>query len=126
MFETPFNKVLSYSPHELIQRLEKNLRKKYLSEKLFVLPSCPRHLARLVHKLRLNTWNTKYSRDITCICKENISIRHLLFECSILTQAYKEQNIFTKNTDSVDSVINSPCFFDIAVVIAQSPIAKLL
>ena len=28
-----------------------------------------RYLAREIYKLRLNSWNTKYSQNVTCVCK---------------------------------------------------------
>nr|AXL95387.1 conotoxin-like precursor unassigned superfamily 17 [Conus ermineus] len=52
------------------------------------LPSCLRHIVRLIHKLRLNTWNTKYSHGSTSVRRENFSVHHLLFERSVLTSHY--------------------------------------
>ena len=42
-----------------------------------------RYLARVIYKLRLNSWNTKYSQNATCICKNMLSVKHILLECPI-------------------------------------------
>ena len=41
---------------------------KLKKESKFAIPSCSRYLARVIYKLRLNTWNTKYSQNVTCVC----------------------------------------------------------
>ena len=43
--------------------------------------SCPRNVASLIYKLRLNSWKTKYSENISCICLGKISVHHIFFEC---------------------------------------------
>nr|AXL95626.1 conotoxin-like precursor unassigned superfamily 17 [Conus ermineus] len=88
------------------------------------LPSCPRHIVRLIHKLRLNTWNTKYSHGISCVCRENISVHHLLFDCSVLTPLYEEKGIQMNNFDNVNTVLYGSYVAEIAMVISQSLVAK--
>ena len=58
--ETSYSNLL-LSSHEIISILEKNVHKQTERSK-FAIPSCSRHLARVIYKLRLNTWNTKYSQ----------------------------------------------------------------
>nr|AXL95723.1 conotoxin-like precursor unassigned superfamily 17 [Conus ermineus] len=106
--------------------MEKYIHKKNLSRKMSSLPSCLRHIVRLIHKLRLNTWNTKYSHGITCVCRENISVHHLLFECSVLTTLYQEKGIEMSNFDNVSTVLYGSHVAEIAMVISQSPVAKCL
>ena len=36
-----------------------------------------RYLARVIYKLRLNSWTTKYSQNVTCVCKNILSGEHL-------------------------------------------------
>ena len=35
--------------------------------------------------LRLNSWNTKYSQNVSCVCKNVLSVKHILLECPITT-----------------------------------------
>ena len=41
----------------------------------------PRNLSSLAHRLALNSLRTKYCQDVTCICKEKLTIEHL-FQCN--------------------------------------------
>ena len=63
MSETLYNNLL-LSSHEIISVLEKNVYKQTEKSK-FAVPSCSRYLARVICKLHLNTWNTKYSQNAT-------------------------------------------------------------
>ena len=74
--------------HDLHHRLCGSLKSKLnllFKEKMKLKPYkrifCPRYITCLIHKLRMNSWKTKYSKDITCVCKEPLSIHHILMEC---------------------------------------------
>ena len=56
----------------------------------FAIPSCSRHLVRVIYKLRLNTWNTKYSQNVTCVCKNILSVKHILLECPITPELFQK------------------------------------
>ena len=88
MAETAYNNLLS--SHEVISILEKNVYKQIEKSK-FAIPSCPRYLARAIYKLRLNTWNTKYSQNMTCVCKNILYVKYILLECPITTWLFKEE-----------------------------------
>ena len=47
-------------------------------------------LARVIYKLRLNSWNTKYSQNVTCVCKNTLSVKHILLECPITTELFQK------------------------------------
>ena len=91
-------KCLSHHPvtyYYRLMRLFQYLRrmcvnKLYLKSK-FAKPSCSRYLARVIYKLRLNTWSTKYSHNVTCVCKNIISVKHILLECSITTKLFQKK-----------------------------------
>ena len=59
MSETSYSNLL-LSSYEIISILEKNVYKQ-TEKSRFAIPSCLGYLARVIYKLRLNTWNTKYS-----------------------------------------------------------------
>ena len=54
------------------------------------IPSCSRYLARVIYKLRLNSWNTKYSQNVTCVCKNILPVKHILLECPITTELFQK------------------------------------
>ena len=70
---------LLLSSHEITSILEKTMYKQIQKSK-FAIPSCSRYLARVIYKLRLNSWNTKYSQNVTCVCKNILSVKHILLE----------------------------------------------
>ena len=84
--ETSYSNLL-LSSHEIISILQKNVYKQIEKSKV-AIPSCSRHLARVIYKLRLNTWNTKYSQNVTCVCKNILSVKHILLECPITTELF--------------------------------------
>ena len=38
----------------------------------------------------LNSWNTKYSQNVTCVCKNILSVKHILLECPITTELFQK------------------------------------
>ena len=66
MSEISYSNLL-LSSHEIISILEKNVYKQ-TEKSRFAILSCSRYLARVIYKLCLNTWNTKYSQNVTCVC----------------------------------------------------------
>ncbi len=76
-------------------------------------------------KLRLNTWNTKYSNKL-CICQNPISIEHILLECDELRAVYINNNINIDQFNDVTSVLYSALITDIANVLCKSVIGRFL
>ena len=74
-------------------------KKKKKKESKFAIPSCSRYLARVIYKLRLNSWNTKYSQNVTCVCKNILSVKHILLECAITIVIKKKKKKKKKGYD---------------------------
>ena len=55
------------------------------------IPSCPRHLQRVIYKSWLNTWNTKYSENVTCVCKNVLSVKQILLECPTTVELFQKE-----------------------------------
>ena len=83
----------------------------------------------IIYKIRLNAWNTKYSKNITCTCSEPITIHHLVFDCPVLKDLYRNKGIDTtaKYGDIQNVVYGSQQqIASIAEVISRSPVGRLL
>ena len=63
MSEISSNNLL-LSSHEINSLLKKTVYKQIVESKS-AIPSCSRYLASVIYKLRLNSWNTKYSQNVT-------------------------------------------------------------
>ena len=68
MSEISSNNLL-LSSHEINSLLKKTVYKQ-IEKCKSAIPSCSRYLARVIYKLRLNSWSTKYSQNVTCVCKK--------------------------------------------------------
>ena len=91
MSEISSNNLL-LSPHEINSLLKKTVYKQ-IEKGNFAIPSCSRYLVRVIYKLRLNSWNTKYSQNVTCVCKNILSVQHILLKCPIATQFFKKKKL---------------------------------
>ena len=88
MSEVSSNNLL-LSSHEINSLLKKTIYKQ-IEKRKFAIPSCSRHLARVIYKLRLNSWNTKYSQTVTCVRKNILSVKHILLECPITIELFQK------------------------------------
>ena len=88
------------------------------------LLSFSRHINSLIYKLRLNSWNTKFSKDVTCVCGDNISVNHILFECRTLSTAFRQKGLNLQRTDG-QKILTSSSASEIAAVILQHMNNKL-
>ena len=90
------------------------------------LLSLPRNKIRLLFKLRTNSWSTKFVHDITCICNEQITVNHILFECNILLNHYINNNI--RPTDFKDSkdLLQSEKALKVIDIILNTDLSKVL
>ena len=96
-----------------LRRLYVNKLKKSKS----AIPSCSTYLARVIYELRLNSWNTKYSQNVTCVCKNILSVKHILLECHITAElfqkkgydlnAYNNVRDILYNTDVITNIVKS-------------------
>ena len=83
MSEISFNNLL-LSSHEINPLLKKTVYKQTEKSKS-AKPSSSRYLAKVIYKLRLNSWNTKYPQNVTCVCKNTLSVKPILLKCPITT-----------------------------------------
>ena len=99
MSEISSNNLL-LSSYEINSLLKKTVLKKrrQIEKSKFAIPSCSRYLARVIYRLRLNSWNTKYSQNVTCICKNFLFVKHILLECPITTELFQKKNGHDLNT----------------------------
>ena len=93
MSEISYSSLL-LSSHEITSILEKTVYKILKKVNL-------RHLLvqRVIYKFHLNSWNTKYSQNVTCACKNVLSVNHILLECPVTTELF-HKNGYDFNTYS--------------------------
>ena len=106
-------------------RLIHYLRRLYinkLKKSKSAIPSCSRYLARVIYKLRLNSWNTKYSQNVTCVCKNILSVKHIL-----LVQLFQKNGYDFNACNNVrDILYNTDNINSIVKLIVHSPVRKLV
>ena len=121
--ETSSNNILS--SHE-INSLLKKTEYKHIEKSKFAIPSCSRYLARVIYKLRLNSRNTKYSQNVTCIVKTsyllntyclNVLLLQLFQKNGYDLNAYNNLRDILYNTDVITNIVKS---------IIHSPVGKLV
>jgi hypothetical protein len=121
---TFFQKSFDLSPNELKFSL-KNYINSNFNKSIHKILNYPRHISKIIYKLRLNTWNTKFSKDIKCLCNENVSVDHLLAHCPVLNNSFRSHNIFV-NTEQPTNILYEPSALEIASIIFRSEISRLL
>ena len=85
------------------------------------------YLARVIYKLHLNTWNIKYSQNVTCVCKNILSIKRILLECPITTELFQKNGYdFNACNNIGDILYNTDIINSIVKLIVYSPVGKLL
>ena len=110
-------------------RLIHYLRRLYkqIEKSKFAIPSCSRYLARVIYKLRLNSWNTKYSQNVTCVCKNILSVKHILLDCPISTELFQKNGYDLHAYNNVrDILYNNDVITNIVKSIVHSPVGKLV
>ena len=78
--------------HDSSSILQKTVYKE-LEKSKPAIPSCLRCLTRVIYitsSIHLNSWNTKYSQNMTCIYKNVLSVNHILPECCITTELFQK------------------------------------
>jgi len=80
-----------------------------------------RHIISLAFRLYLNAWKTKYCKNVTCLCKNNISINHILKECTEIKK-YLPPHVLNIDHNSITfrDWINISCY------LFKSPFGLLL
>ena len=92
----------------------------------FAILSCLRYLARVIYKLRLTTWNTKYSQNVTCICKNVLSVKHILLECPVTRVTSEKMDDLNACHNVRDILYNTDIINSVVKLIVHSPVNKLV
>ena len=91
------------------------------------IPSCSRYLARVIYELRLNSWNTKHSQNMTCVCENTLSVKHILLECPVTTELFQKNGYDLNAYNNVrDILYNTDVITNIVKSIVHSPVGKLV
>ena len=105
----------------LLQYLRRLCIKNFKKSKS-AIPSCSIYLARVIYKLRLNSGNTKYSQNVTCVCKNILSVKHIL-----LVQLFQKNGYDFNACNNVrDILYNNDVINFIVILIVFSPVGKLV
>ena len=100
---------------------------KQIEKNKSAIPSCSRYLARVIYKLHLNSWNTKFSQNVTCVCKNIISVKHILLECPITTELFQKNGYDLNAYNNVrDILYTTDVITNIVKSIVHSPVGKLV
>ena len=83
-----------------------------------------RYFASVIYKLRLNSWNPKYSHKVTCICKNILSVKHILLK--IMSYYHTENGYITLMYQRKDILYNTDFINYIVKLIVNSPVVKLV
>ena len=125
MSEISSNNLL-LSSHEINSLLKKTEHKQTEKSKSET-PSCSRYSARVLYKLRLNSWNTKYSQNVTCVCKNILPVKHILLECPITTELFQKNGYDLNAYNNVrDILYNIDVITNIVKSTVHSPVGKLV
>ena len=117
---------LLLSSHEINSLLKKTAYKQ-IEKSQSAIPSCSRYLARVIYKLRLNSRNTKYSQNVTCVCKNILSVKHILLECLITTELLQKNGYDLNDYNNVRNILyNTDVITNIVKSIVHSPVGKLV
>ena len=124
MSEISYNN-LQLSYHEIASVLEKTVYQE-LQKSKSAISSCSRYLARVIYKLHLNSWNTKYSQNVTCVCKNILSVKHILLECPITTDLFQKNGHDFNDCNNVRDILYNTDIISIVKLIVHSPVGKLV
>ena len=122
------NSNLRLSSYEVNSIISNSVCSKFLRanyERLF----CSRNQEMIIHKLRLNSWNTKFSKNIQCCCSNAISVHHILFDCPVLTVLYENKgvDIRSKYSNIEEVLFDSQQDLTLIInIISHSPVGRLL
>ena len=124
MSEISYNNLL-LSSHESTSILEKTVYKQIEKRRSkFAIPSCSRYLARVIYNLRLNSRNSKYSQNVTCVCKKYLLNTYYF---NGLLQLFQKNGYYFNACNNVrDILYNTDLINHIVRLIVYSPVGKLV
>ena len=85
---------------------------KELEESKSAISSGSRYLAGLIYKFRLNSWNTKYSQNVTRVCNNVLSVNHILLERPITIELFQKNGYDFNASNKVRAILyNAKMFY---------------
>jgi len=119
---------IDLSCHELFSLLEKSFCKGKDKNHINII-QCPRYISSVIFRLRCDAMKTKFVKNISCICSEQLSVQHIIFDCTVLNALFHENEInvkehFTNVSDFLNS--SNDIVQTVVKVILNSPVGKLI
>ena len=71
----------------------------------------------------LNTWYTKYSQNVTCVCKSIPSVKHILPEYPVTTELFQKNGYDFNACNNVRDILYNT---DVINPIVKLPVGKLV
>ena len=85
-----------------------------------ILTNIPRNISSLAYRLSLNSLKTKYCKNIACICKNKLTVKHILNPCNII------KTILPVELSVTDNLEYNTFVLAVAKALIYSPIGQLL
>ena len=81
-----------------------------------------RNVSSLVYRLKLNSFKTKFVKNVKCVCGKDITSKHIILECNILRHilpCFSEKSM-------TEILENTTLLYSLAIILQNSPIGSLL
>ena len=119
---------IDLSCHEMITSIEKSFYKEKGKSNLSILP-CPRFLSSILFRFRCNALTTKFVPNIFCVCSDQLSVQHIIFDCPVINALFQSNGInvrehFSNLSEFLHS--SSDIVLTIVKLLLGSPIGNFL
>ena len=112
---------VNHSKNE-IKSIMKRTAKSHLKSKHPSIFNISNNVAKYLLKFRLNTWKTKYCKDIKCVCGDNFDIDHVIFKCNRILPLYDLKNIDITQFKDREMLLESDKTIEIMEILFSSGI----
>ena len=116
---------VSHSKNE-IKSIVKRTAKSHLKPKKPSIFNVQNNIGKLLLKLRLNSWKTKYCKDIKCICGNILDIDHVLFSCVKIIPLYQSNSIDITQYTNKEMLLESDMTIRIMEILLLSGVCSRL
>ena len=114
------NITIPLSIKEMYTILEAKVKIKFPFNLLYkATANTTRVVACLAHRLALNSWRTKYCKDIYCICHEILTINHIISDCNAM------KDFIPVNLQRINNV-ETTFWVNLAHCLIHSPVGQFL